>query len=265
MGPLFYLFLLLTGAAGGFLSGLLGIGGGIVMMPLLLYTPPLIGIGAFSVKQVTGLTMAQGFFASLSALLFYGRQGFVSRPLVLTMGVSLFASSLAGSLFSRSASDGALLFIFGVLAALAAVLMLIPRDYKGDEVTGGGVSFNRALAAGIGLFTGFFLGMVGQAGAFITIPTMLYALKIPLRVALGSTLAIGLFPATAGLAGKAATGQIPFVPALVLVLAAIPAARLGAAVGKRSNTKILRWALAALIMMTAVKVWADIFLFRRAL
>ena len=69
MDAAFFLFLALVGAAVGFLSGLLGIGGGIVMFPLLLYVPPLLGLGGIDVKSITGLTMAQGFFAALTAML----------------------------------------------------------------------------------------------------------------------------------------------------------------------------------------------------
>ena len=60
-------------------------------------------------------------------------------------------------------------------------------------------------------------------------------LKIPLRVALGSTLAIGLFSATAGLIGKAATGQVPFYMSIALLAGAIPTARLGGIVGKKQR------------------------------
>ena len=61
----------------------------------------------------------------------------------------------------------------------------------------------------------------------VTIPLLLYVLKIPLRVALGSTLAIGLFSSSAGIIGKIATGQVPFSMAIVLILGAMPAAQLG--------------------------------------
>jgi uncharacterized membrane protein YfcA len=65
-----YLFLFLAGSAVGFLSGLLGLGGGIMMFPLLFYLAPALGFEPIDVKSITGLTMAQGFFASLSAMLF---------------------------------------------------------------------------------------------------------------------------------------------------------------------------------------------------
>lgn len=229
------------------------------MFPLLLYLPPMFGLDPVSVKQITGLTMVQGLFASLSAIFLYHQQRLVSRSLVLTLGLSLFASSLAGSFASALVPDKPLLFVFGLLALCAAVLMLLPRNYGRDDLTEEQVRFSRPLAVSIGIVTGFFIGLVGQGGAFITIPLMLYVLRIPLRVALGSTLAIGLFSATAGSVGKIATGQVPFLYALPLILAAVPAARLGGIVGKRTDTRVLKWLLAALVAGSALKIWSDIF------
>jgi uncharacterized protein len=254
----FFLFLALAGAAVGFLSGLLGIGGGIVMFPLLLYVPPLLGMSGIDVKSITGLTMAQGFFSALTAMLHYHRNALVNRSLVLTLGLSLFLSSLLGSLVSKRVPDGPLLMVFGALAIIAAVMMFIPRSYLHDELTEDKVVYHRATAVVIGVVLGFCIGLVGQGGAFILIPTLLYILKIPLRVALGSTLAIGLFSSSAGLVGKAATGQVPFLMAIPLLAGAIPTARLGSIVGKKTDTRYLKWLLAAIIFATAVKVWASI-------
>jgi len=254
-----YLLLFSAGAGVGFLSGLLGIGGGIVMFPLLMYLPPALGLEPLDVKSITGLTMAQGFFASLSAMLFYNQHRLVNRPLVLSLGLSLALSSLAGSLLSSRVSDSSILFIFGILAVIAAVMMFLPRSYARDESTEDGVSFNRGLAVLIGILLGFFLGLLGQGGAFIIIPVLLYILRIPLRVAVGSMLAIGVFSATAGMVGKAVTGQVPYLMALVMLLGAIPFARLGGVVGKRSNVVFLRWLLAVIILLSSVKIWMDIY------
>lgn len=259
MTPELFLFLVLSGAVVGFFSGLLGIGGGILMFPLLLYVPPLLGLDPIGVKNITGLTMAQGFFASLSAMLFYQTQGLVNKPLVLTLGLSLFLSSLAGSLISKAVPDTMLLFIFGTLALIASALMFIPRSYGRDELTEDQINFNKPATIIIGIILGFLIGLVGQGGAFITIPLMLYVLKIPLRVTLGSTLAIGLFSATAGIIGKTATGQVPFVMAAALIIGAIPVAKAGAMLSKKTKTQYLRWILAGIISATAIKIWMDIF------
>jgi len=259
MGAFFAAFLIFVGASVGFLSGLLGIGGGIVMFPLLLYLPPLLGLSALDVKSITGLTMIQGFFSALTAMFYYNKNALVNKPLVLTLGSSLFISSLIGALASKKVPDSLLLMVFGILALLAAIMMLIPRSYHQDELTEEHVVFHKTTAIVLGLALGFSIGLVGQGGAFILIPTMLYVLKIPLRVALGSTLAIGLFSSSAGLVGKVATGQVPFLMALPLIIGAIPAARLGSIIGKKTNTQFLRWLLAAIIIATAVRVWIGIF------
>ncbi|MFZ3138718.1 MAG: sulfite exporter TauE/SafE family protein [Thermodesulfovibrionales bacterium] len=257
--PLFYIFLFCAGSIGGFFSGLLGIGGGIIMFPILFYIPTLFGFDAIGVKNITGLTMVQGFFASLSAILFYKKENLVNKSLALTLGLSLFLSSLIGSIISKGVSDRYLLFIFGILSFVASILMFMPRSYLKDDLTEDKIAFHKPAAIITGIIIGFLLGMVGQGGAFILIPILLYGLKIPLRVALGSTLAIGLFSATAGLIGKVATGQVPFYMALALLLGAIPSARLGSMVSRNTKSQSLRWILAFIISVTAIKVWYDIF------
>ena len=69
-----------------FLSGLLGIGGGVVLTPLLLYLPPAIGIGALPVKIITGLTIVQAISGSVLGAFRHRAYGNVSARLVLTMG-----------------------------------------------------------------------------------------------------------------------------------------------------------------------------------
>lgn len=253
-----YAFLLIAGASVGFLSGLLGIGGGIIMFPVLYYLPPVLGLDSVAINNITGLTMIQGFTASLVAVFFHRKLGFVSAPLVITLGVSLFVSSLSGALVSKAAPEEVLLAVFAVLAVAASFMMLMPRSYTGDDVRGEDVTFSRPAAVVIGLVLGFFLGLVGQGGAFIVIPIMLYVLKIPLRVALGSMLAVGLFSSTAGLAGKVATGQVPFVMAAMLLAGVIPMAAAGSYVSKRTSTRTLKWILAVIIAASAIKILLDI-------
>jgi uncharacterized membrane protein YfcA len=258
MDAAFFLFLLLVGASVGFLSGMLGIGGGIIMFPLLLYVPPFLGLSGIDIKSITGLTMVQGFFSALTAMFYYHKNALVNKSLVITLGLSLFLSSLIGALVSKNVPDGPLLMVFGALAFIAAVMMLIPRSYLQDDLTEEKVAFHKPAAIVIGVVIGFSIGLVGQGGAFILIPMMLYVLKIPLRVALGSTLAIGLFSSSAGLVGKVVTGQVPYLLTLPLIIGAVPAARFGSIVGKKTNTRFLKWLLAAIIFATAVKVWSAI-------
>ena len=93
----------LLGFAVSVLSGLLGIGGGIVMAPALLYAPPLFGLPALSMSAVTGLTITQGLFASGSAVTRHHRSRAIDRRLVGWMGGTLVVFALA----EIDRSDGA--------------------------------------------------------------------------------------------------------------------------------------------------------------
>jgi len=121
--------LLLIGCIGiftGFISGLLGIGGGIMMAPLLLYGPPLIGLEPFSMRIVAGLTIVMGLLGCLSGGLTHRKFSFVSDKLSVYMGASIFIAAFTGGAAACFVSNELLLFIFACLAFVAAILMYVP-------------------------------------------------------------------------------------------------------------------------------------------
>lgn len=262
MDGLMFLILVFLGFIGGIFSGWLGIGGGILMVPLLLYVPPFLNIGQLDMKEVAGLTMAQGFFAALSGAIVHGRHRFISKRLVLYMGSSIIVGSLTGSILSKFVSGSVLLAIFAALALVAAVLMFLPKKEDWEGVNAEDVDFNKPLAISIPLFLGFLLGMVGQGGAFILVPVMLYILRIPTRITIGSSLGIILFSASAGFLGKLSTGQVPLLFALTLVTGAMAGAQIGAHLSQGTETRTLRLALACIIAFTALRMTYDLFLGR---
>lgn len=252
------IILLVLGLTGGFFSGWLGIGGGIIMAPLLLYIPAWLGAGAIDMKTVAGLTMVQSLFATGSAVFVHNKFKFVSRPLVAWMGASIAATSLAGALISKYVSAPVLLGIFAAMAAIAAAVMFFPMKKDSGDVLASEVDFNRALAAVFALALGFVGGLVGQSGAFLVIPFLLYVLRVPTRVALGSTLGIVLLAAITGTAGKVIAGQVDFYMALFCVAGALVGAQAGGYLSKRTDTRVLRLVLALLIFTSALRMTADV-------
>ena len=146
----------------------------------------------------------------------------------------------------------------GPLAAVAAVLMLVPmrQDSEQPEVRDLRFSRSRAVisAAGVGLLG----GLVGQGGSFILIPLMTLFIGVPTRIAIGSNLAIVLLSTKAAFIGKAVTGQIEWLLAVPLVLTVVPAAHLGSRVSRRVPVVRLRRILAALIALAAVRIWMSV-------
>ncbi len=242
----------------GFLSGLLGIGGGIIMAPLLLYVPPLFGLAPLSMKIVAGLTIVQGILGCFTGALSHRRFRFVSDRLTLYMGTSIFLAAMIGGAGSGYVSDKILLFLFACLALIAAFLMLISVKDDPENPALASLDFHRwravVAASGVGLWG----GMVGQGGSFILIPLMTAFVRIPTRIAIGSNLAIVLLSSIAGFIGKAATGQIDWLMTIPIAITVIPAARLGSVVSRMTPVTRLRQALAALIAIAAVRIWISV-------
>lgn len=254
------LYLLISGLGliTGFFSGLLGIGGGIIMAPLLLYVPPLLGFEPLSMKVVAGLTIVQGLVAALAGGVAHRQFKFVSSPLSVWMGVSIFITSLFGAAGAHFISNRILLFVFACLAFAAALLMFVPVKYDSERPDVALLRFSRFRAVVAASFVGLFGGMVGQGGSFILIPLMTSFVRIPTRIAIGSNLGIVLISCVAGFIGKAVTGQIEWLLTIPVVLTVIPAATLGARVSNRSPIKILRRILAVLIALAAVRMWISL-------
>src|SRR5205085_8578513 len=118
--------LIVLGLVGAFVSGLLGVGGAIVMIPLLLYVPPLLGIGSFDVKEVAAITMVQVFIAAVSGVIAHGRRRAVNTRLAATGGAAMAASSLAGAIASQWIHETWLLMVFALMVTLACLLMFVP-------------------------------------------------------------------------------------------------------------------------------------------
>jgi uncharacterized membrane protein YfcA len=256
------LTLLGLGTVGAFVSGLLGVGGALVMIPLLLYVPPLLGAGALDVKAVAAITMVQVFVASLTGMLAHRRHKAVHRELALLGGIAMAAGAFSGALLSKFVGDRWLLLVFALMATAAALLLVAPVEWLAPPTvvpaSDGSLRFSRprtvAVAGGVGIAA----GLVGAGGAFLLVPLLLAVVGVPIRVTIGSSLAITVLASAAGVAGKLLTGQVPAGPALLVCLGALPAAHLGAAVSRRLAAPHLRLALLAIVVLTAARVWWDL-------
>lgn len=254
-----FFILAALGLMSGFLSGLLGIGGGIVMAPLLLYIPPLLGIEALTMQTVAGLTIVQGLAGCLSGSLTHKKLHFVSNELSIYMGTAIFIAAAIGGAASSLASNEILIFIFACLAFSAAICMLLPIPHDSEKPDVTAMKFNRFRALSVASGVGLLGGLVGQGGSFILIPLMTSYVKIPTRIAIGSNLAIVLFSSIAGFLGKSLTGQIEWPLAIPIVLTVIPAAILGGLISHRVSVFYLRRILAIFIGIAAARMWISLF------
>jgi uncharacterized membrane protein YfcA len=256
-----FLAMFVLGLIGSFFSGMLGIGGAIINYPLLLFVPGSLGVGQFSAQEVSSISMFQVFFSSLAGVLAFHKKSGMDSPLihkglVRDMGGSILLASLLGGYVSKYMSGEGINLVYGVLAVIAVILMLI--NNRGREQSSGEVIYPRMIAIPLAFVVGIVSGIVGAGGGFILIPIMLTVLKIPTRVTIASSLAIVFISAIGGVIGKMTAGHIPLLPTFVTVVGSIIGAPIGSIASTQVNVKFLRYALIVLITMTAIKLWSGI-------
>jgi uncharacterized membrane protein YfcA len=245
------------GFAAAFMSGLVGVGGAVLLIPLLLYLPPLAGLDAIGIKTVTGITIVQVTGGALSAGLAHLGDRRVDRHLFVVVGLSMTACSFLGAVLSATIPGVVLEAVFATMALVAAAFMLVLRNRTPPE-SNAPLTFSWAIAFGLGAVVGLLAGMVGAGGAFILIPGLLYIVRIPLRLTIGTSLWIVVASSIAGLVGKAVTGQVDWSLALALLAGALPAGLLGAAVSRRTHPARLATVLGVMIALVALRMWADV-------
>ena len=204
--------LFLIGFMGSLLSGMLGIGGSIVKYPMLLYIPAFFGAAYYTAQEVSALAMVQVLFATLAGVLAYKKSNLINGRLVLDMGVSIVIGSLLGGYGFQYLPDDLINVIYGLLAAVAAVMMFLPGPAgRTGEITDGvdttDLSYNRLIAIISSFIVGLLSGIV-VGGAFILIPIMISILHIPTRVTIASSLAIVFLSSIGGTLGKVMTGHV---------------------------------------------------------
>ena len=255
-GPLLVAELLALGIVSGFLAGLLGVGGGMMMVPFLTLILSHRGVEpGLAVKMAIATSMATILFTSLSSVRAHHRLGTVRWDLLRGMAPGILLGGLAGGagVFALFHGRGLALF-FAVFIGFSAVQML--RDKRpAPSRQMPGVLGQSAVGGGIG----FLSGLVGAGGAFMSVPFMTWC-NVPIRQAVGTSAALGFPIALANTLGYVIGGwRLPpalpgafgylYLPALVIIaLASVTMAPLGARTAHRADVKKLKRLFATLLL-----------------
>jgi uncharacterized membrane protein YfcA len=258
-----YSLLAIVGFVGGVLAGWVGLGGGIILAPLLLFVPPAVGLEPLDMKAVARLTIIQSLCSTAAAGINHRRARLVHGPLVVWMGGFIAAASLTGALVSETGvvSSKALMAVFATMALVAAALMLRHpvKQEEGELLPTPPPSFSRGCATIVSVTVGFLGGMVGQSGAFLTIPLLIQTLRLPVRLAIGSSLGITFCAAMAGSFGKLLGGGPVVWPQIaVLVVGSLAGSQCGSWINHRVPATSLRYSLAILIGASALRMWFQV-------
>jgi uncharacterized membrane protein YfcA len=243
------------GILGGFFAGLLGFGGGVMMFPLLYYVPPLFGLPRLDAKIVAAVVISQVFFSTIIGGMAHLRRRRVHRRLVLGAGPASAIGSFAGAVLSGNASEDLLVALFGFITIVVLGMMFLPSPGQAQEdLPLDHVPVSLLPLIVYSLAAGVVVGLLG-AGNFVFVPLLIYVLKVPTRIAIGSSLFIAMMNTASGFLGKLLTGQIPLLLASSVVLGAAIGALIGEKLHSKLRAQTLRQIYAAMVTLIAVRVW----------
>ena len=256
---------LAIGVAVGFLAGLLGIGGGMVMVPMLVFVFTAKGFPAQHMMHLALATaLATIAFTSLSSVRAHHRHGGVDWAVARAMAPGIVAGSLVAALVAGLVPTRPLAVFFTGFMFYAAAQMLVELKPKASRELPGAAGLLGAGAA-IGAVSSF----LAAGGAFLSIPFLAWC-NVPLRRAIGTAAANGFPIAVAGTIGYVAQGLrakgLPewsfgyvYLPALALIVAAsMPMAPLGARLAHRLPVKQLRVVFALMLFALGLRMLANL-------
>jgi uncharacterized membrane protein YfcA len=214
----------LIGLATGAASGAFGIGGALLSTPGIrwtLHAPPLIAVGT---------TLPVIIPTALTGAWTYWREGLVDRRFALVAASSGGVFAILGALATTVIPGEALLITTAIVIFALAIRMLpSPSQVKPPRITPSVPVF-----LVVGAISGLFAGLLGVGGGVILVPILTVVLRVPVKTALGTSLAVVAAQAVPGTIVHALLGHIDWRIAAGLMIGVIPGARVGS-----------RWALAA--------------------
>jgi len=258
------LLTLILGGSAGFLAGLLGIGGGVILVPLFLWLFPLAHFPpSLIVHTAFGTSLAIIVPTSISSTLGHRKRGNVDWHMVGFLALGGALGAFFGSTAAAWLPGAQLKASFGVMQIIIGLKLLFFHPHLPPERPDRPA--NRSLAL-VGLAGGFFSAFFGVGGGVIAVPLMLIALQLPIHLAVGNSSALIVASSLAATIsyiwhGLQQPETAPFSLGYVNILVAgivapltIICARLGVRLSARASQEKLVKAFAILLMAVGVKI-----------
>jgi uncharacterized protein len=243
------IFLLASGFGVGFLSGFVGVAGGLfTVSALVLLAPYLLGTDLLTAAAATGVAAVQGVASTVSGSLVHWRNGALNLKWMLWFGVASVAGSYVGTRLSATMSQTVILTIMASLLVVAIglgfrkVLAMGKKTYEPPPALERSKQFKwpwwltQPLLFGIGILS----GILGIGGAVLLVPLMSDGLGMPLRQAIITATGSVVLTSIGTLVGKVQVGLVPWETSVLVSILAFAGGWLGAKAQAHISAKALR-------------------------
>ncbi|WP_297443145.1 sulfite exporter TauE/SafE family protein [Sulfurimonas sp.] len=239
--------LVLLGLGVGFLSGLFGIGGGTILVPLLIFL-------GYETKIAIGISVVQMVFSSLYGSYLNNKKGTLDIVMVTTIGAGGFAGALLSGTITSYFSDATLQAIFLAFATFALVRLFMTTHVHEET---------KEVHKGLLFIVGFVIGIIsmtiGVGGSLILVPILVGFLRVPLRKATSAGLFFVVFSSISGLISHSMHGHIDYTSGTIIGLASLFGVYLGIHMKHKIDAKIQKKLLMLFYLTVVVYLTYKIF------
>lgn len=271
-----YLILILIGLFAAAVGSLVGIGGGVIIVPLLIF----FGIDTEIISDVTpqsavGTSSMVLIFIGLSALMSYGRSNQVDRNNGFLFLIGIIPGALTGAYLSSLFTTDSFKLYFGLFLIFLSALLIIrnrikpisifqDERYVKPHVDNMGNVYHYGFPPYIGIIASFIAGITaglfGIGGGAIMTPMMLILFRMPASIAIGTSMMIVFFGALSSATGHLFQGNVNFFHALFLVPSAFVGAKIGVYLNQKFNSDTVVAALRAVLLLLGLYMIIQSFL-----
>jgi hypothetical protein len=264
-----FFILLGVGAAAGVLSGMFGVGGGIVIVPSLIVVYGLMEFSSpYTVHIAVATSLFTIIFTSASSAYKHSKNKNVLWTAALVIGL---ASSVTVFLFSKIALElpgDVLKKIFSIVLIVIGIRMLFGKKNKSDADENGGRDFsvNSIYCIPVGILTGIIAAFTGLGGGVFVIPLMHYVLKTPIRKSIGTSTAAIFITSVSGVISyfinvpsdlnifSYSFGTVDVLSALPIVLFSIPFAYVGVWLNTKTHHSLLTRLFGVFVLLVSLRM-----------
>lgn len=228
--------------------GLLGGGGSILTVPILTY------VGGMPAKAAIASSLFVVGVTSAAGVLAHARIGRVRWGTGITFGAAGMVGAYAGGQLAAFIPGRLLMIMFGLIMAATAIAMLRPRDLEAGagSTTVGRLPVGRLIADG--LVVGAVTGIVGAGGGFLVVPALVLLGRLPMPVAVGTSLVVIAMKSFAGFAGHLGHVSIDWPVTIGVTVAAVVGSFMGGKLIARISPAALRRGFGLFIIAMSVLV-----------
>ena len=237
--------LVLVGLVAGIVGGGMGVGGGIIMVPLL------VAIG-FDQHRAHATSLAAIVLIAIVGAASFAASGEASIGLGVTVGIGGVLGSIVGASVMHRISPRSLTIIFAIVLLVAAIRMIsgaAPLPGTGDVGEGAQV----LISLGIGLVAGFFAGLAGIGGGVVIVPATVLLLGLPQHEAQGTSLVAIVFTAIAGTIVNLRNERVRPKDGLVVGAGGAVGSLLGSQIALGIDGRTLSLAFGLLVLFVAIR------------